>query len=147
METAKKPYPYTSFRFRLEIAGITVVLVSEVTGLALETEVEACEEGGVNNFVHQLPKKTKYQPLTFKRGITDAGDLWKWYQDVRSGTFERKDGAVILMDITGEDTWRWNFSRAYPVQWTGPDFRAGGAERSHLSPSRSHTMGSGKGRV
>jgi phage tail-like protein len=124
MATAKKPYPYTSFRFRLEIAGITVALVSEVTGLALETEVEAYEEGGVNDYVYQLPKKTKYQPLTFKRGITDAGDLWKWYQDVRSGTFERKDGAVILMDVTGEDKWRWNFSRAYPIKWTGPDFKA-----------------------
>jgi phage tail-like protein len=28
------------------------------------------------------------------------------------------------MDVTGEDTWRWNFFDAYPVKWTGPDFRA-----------------------
>ncbi|HEC98658.1 MAG TPA: phage tail protein, partial [Nitrospirae bacterium] len=24
----------------------------------------------------------------------------------------------------GEDKWRWNFSDAYPVKWTGPELRA-----------------------
>ncbi len=117
-------YPYTSFRFRVEISGITVAQVSEVTGLQLETETEQYEEGGVNDFVHQLPKRTKYQHITLKRGITDKDDLWQWFQDVVNGDFERKDGAVILMDTAGEEKWRWYFFRAYPVKWTGPEMRA-----------------------
>lgn len=124
MTTGDKPYPYTSFRFRIEIEGITVAQVSEVTGLQIETETETYEEGGVNDFVHQLPKRTKYQHITLKRGITDLYDMWKWYEDVVSGRIERKDGAIVLMDVTGEDKWRWNFSEAYPVKWTGPDLRA-----------------------
>ena len=124
MPTGEKPYPYTSFRFRVEIEGITIALVSEVTGLQIETETEPYEEGGTNDFVYQLPKRTKYQPITLKRGITDLDERWKWYQDVVNGKFERKNGAIILMDVAGNDKWRWNFFQAYPVKWTGPDFKA-----------------------
>lgn len=124
MPTGQKPYPYTSFRFHIEIGGITVAQVSEVTGLQIETETEPYEEGGVNDFVHQLPKRTKYQHITLKRGITDLDEMWKWHQDVVNGKFDRKNGAVVLLDSKGEEKWRWNFVQAYPVKWTGPDFKA-----------------------
>ncbi len=124
MPTGKKPDPYTSFRFRIEIGGITVAYVSEVTGLQIETETEPYEEGGANDFVHKLPKRTKYQNITLKRGITDLDEMWIWHQDVVSGKFKRKDGSIILMDVSGEDKWWWNFSEAFPVKWTGPELRA-----------------------
>lgn len=124
MPTAEKPYPYTSFRFRIEIEGITVAQVSEVTGLQSETETEQIEEGGVNDFVYQLPKRTKHQHITLKRGITDLDEMWTWYQEVVDGKFRRKNGAIVLMDVTGEDKWRWNFFQAFPVKWTGPDLKA-----------------------
>ncbi len=124
MPTGEKPYPYTSFRFRVEIAGITVAQVSEVTGLQIETETELQEEGGVNDFEYQLPKRTKYQHITLKRGMTDLDELWSWYQDVIHGKFQRKNGSIILIDFAGDDKWRWNFVQAFPVKWTGPDLRA-----------------------
>lgn len=124
MSTAKKSYPYTSFRFRIEIDSIIAAQASEVSGLVVETETESYEEGGVNNFVHQFPKKTKYQHITLKRGITDFDELWKWHQDVVSGKLERKNGAIILVDAKGEDKWRWEFNSAYPVKWNGPELRA-----------------------
>lgn len=113
-----------AFRFRLEIDGISVAQVSEVNGLSLETEIEPYEEGGINDFVYQLPKKTKFQPLTLRRGITPDEDLWEWYKEVRFGKFKRKNGAIVLIDASGKDTWRWNFIDAYPVKWAGPDFKA-----------------------
>jgi phage tail-like protein len=124
MPTGQKPYPYTSFRFNLEINGIIVAQVSEVSGLQIETETEPYEEGGENGFVYQLPKRTKYQHITLKRGITDLEEMWKWHQDVVKGKFQRKNGAIILMDVTGQEKWRWNFSQAFPVKWTGPDLKA-----------------------
>lgn len=124
MTTAGKVYPYMSFEFRIEIEGIVSAQASEVTGLSMETETELYEEGGVNDFVHQLPKRTKYQHIVLKRGITDKDEMWNWYQDVINGKFKRKNGAIILMDVTGDDKWRWNFIDAYPVKWTGPELRA-----------------------
>lgn len=124
MPTGEKPYPYTSFRFKIEINGIIVAQVSDVSGLQVETETEPYEEGGENGFVYQLPKRTKYQHITLKRGITDLEEMWKWHQDVVKGKFQRKNGAIILMDVTGQEKWRWNFSQAFPVKWTGPDLKA-----------------------
>ncbi|MGH7806994.1 MAG: phage tail protein [Thermodesulfobacteriota bacterium] len=124
MPTGNKPYPYTSFRFKIEINGIIVAQVSDVSGLQVETETEPYEEGGENGFIHQLPKRTKFQNIILKRGITDLEEMWKWHQEVVIGKFERKNGAIILMDVTGQEKWRWNFSEAFPVKWTGPDLKA-----------------------
>jgi phage tail-like protein len=117
-------YPYTSFQFLVEIKGIAVAQMSEVSGLRFETETEFYEEGGVNDFVHELPKRIKYQHIILKRGITDLDDLWKWYYEVVSGKFQRKDGFIVLLDCTGKEKWRWNFVGAYPVKWIGPEFKA-----------------------
>ena len=124
MATGNKPDPYRGFRFRIEIDGITVAQFSEISGLQAETETEPYEEGGVNDYVHQLPKRTKYPHLTLKRGITDLDELWRWHQDVVRGTVKRKNGSIVLLDEAGTEKWRWNFVQAYPVKWAGPDLRA-----------------------
>lgn len=124
MPIGEKKYPYTSFRFRLEIDGIINAHFAEISGLQIETEIESIEEGGVNDYIHYLPKRTKYQHLILKRGLTDSDELWRWYQDVISGRFKRKNGSIILIDTAGNDKWRWNFIQAYPVKWSGPDLKA-----------------------
>lgn len=123
MPTGRKPYPYTSFRFRIEIDGITVAHFSDVSGIQVETETETYEEGGVNDFVHQLPKRTRHPHIILRRGITDIDQLWNWHQDVVSGKFKRKNGSIILLGAAGDDKWRWNFSQAFPVKWSGPDLK------------------------
>lgn len=127
MPTGSNPDPYRAFRFRIEIDGISVAHFSEISGLQAETETEPYEEGGVNDFVHQLPKRTKYPHITLKRGITDVEELWRWHQDVVSGKFKRKNGSIVLLNAAGDDTWRWNFEKAFPVKWTGPELRSDSA--------------------
>jgi len=122
--TEKKIDPLMAFRFLVEIDGIATAHASEVTGLQIETETEQYEEGGVNNFVHHFPKRTKYQNITLKRGITSRNEMWEWYKNVVSGDFGRKNGAIILMDSKGDEVWRWNFEGAYPVKWVGPELKA-----------------------
>ena len=119
--------PYMSFKFLVTIDNIPVAGFSEVTGLAFETETETIEEGGVNDYVHILPKRTKRQNLILKHGITDNDELWNWYQDVINGTIKRKYVCIYLQYVDGNirDKWpRWEFFRAYPIKWTGPEFRA-----------------------
>lgn len=115
--------PYTAFNFLVEIQGLVVGSFSEVSGLQAETETEEYHEGGRNNFVHKLPKVTKYPNLVFKRGITDSTELWQWHQNVIVGQIQRQNGSVILLDYTGSEKWRWNFAEAYPVKWTGPELK------------------------
>ena len=120
----KRKDPYLSFRFGVEIGGLIVGGFSEVTGLQVETETEDYQEGGVNDFVHKLPKTSRHQNLVLKRGLTDSDILWNWHQNTLNGKIDRKNGSIVLIDIEGNETWRWEFADAYPVKWTGPDLRA-----------------------
>ncbi|PKM82004.1 MAG: phage tail protein [Firmicutes bacterium HGW-Firmicutes-14] len=124
MSMASRKDPYAGFMFLVEVGGLVVGGFSEVSGINAETEVEEYREGGVNDYVHRLPKITKYPNLILKRGITDSDTLWKWYRNVAAGKVERKNGSVILLDYAGNEKWRWNFSQAYPVKWSGPDLKA-----------------------
>jgi len=119
-----KQDPYTSFNFLVEIEGIISAGFSEISGIQIETEVEEFREGGVNNYVHKLPKLTKYGNLTLKHGMTDQDKLWNWYKDVIRGKINRTNVTIFLQDITGKTLMHWEFSNAYPVKWTGPELKA-----------------------
>lgn len=117
--------PYTSFNFFVEIEGLLVGGFSEVTGLAVETEVEDYREGGLNEYVHKLPGPTRYPSnLILKHGLADIESLWSWHQDVVQGTIERKNGTIYLLDRQRIPAMWWNFVEAYPVKWSGPELRA-----------------------
>ena len=124
MATGQRKDPYANFKFLVEITGMVVAGFSEVSGLQAEIETEEYREGGVNHFVHKLPKVTRYPNLTLKKGITDSDSLYKWYRDASAGSVERKQVSILLLDYSGNEVRRWNFSEAYPVKWIGPELRA-----------------------
>ena len=124
--------PFASFRFAVKIGNADpadrVCGFSEASGLAVETDVETFREGGVNTHEIQLAGPSKFpSKLVLKRGLAEA-ELWSWYQDVMRGKVERKTVTVILQNYGGQAVWQWVFSRACPVKWSGPEFRAGTAE-------------------
>jgi phage tail-like protein len=122
--TAERIDPFLAFKFCVEIGGITHAVFSECSGLEAEVEVFEYEEGGLNNYVHKLPGRVKYADLTLKRGMASSDALWDWYAKTLQGTIERKNISVTLYGISGAQYRRWNFEGAYPVKWTGPEFRA-----------------------
>lgn len=124
MVVGKRIDPYLSSRFLVEIEGLVVGGFSEVSGLQIEIETEEKREGGVNEYTHKLSKGTKYPNLVLKRGMTDSDELWSWFQKAASGNITRKSGRIILLDSEGNEKWDWGFKEAYPVKWTGPDFKA-----------------------
>ena len=97
---------------------------SEVSGLEVNTEFEEIKEGGVNHFVHKLPKISKYANLVLKRGITNSDLLFKWHQNVIMGIIDRKPLTVILVDTRKRELKKWMYQNAFPVKWTGPDLKA-----------------------
>ena len=102
---------------------------SEASGLAIETAVETFREGGENTHEIELAGPSKFaSKLTLKRGLADADALWSWYQDVMSGLIKRKNVTITLLNHAGEEKWRWVISKACPVKWSGPEFKAGTAD-------------------
>jgi phage tail-like protein len=116
--------PYLGYRFQVEIGNLITAGFSDASGVSVETETEEYREGGVNEYVHLFPKGTKYQNIVLKRGITDSHALWAWHRDVVNGKIQRKSGRIILYDQEGNEKWHWVFEGAYPVKWTGPEFKA-----------------------
>ncbi len=123
-----RPNVVSAYRFMVELDGMLVAGFSEVSGLTQETETEEVLEGGLNQYVHRLPGRTKPQPITLKRGITSTNELWDWYADVVEGRFMRKSGSIILFNDRDEEFRRWNFYDAYPTKWTGPELNASSSD-------------------
>lgn len=126
--TMFKKDPTGSFRFWVEIDGLLVAGFTEVSGLQSEVELEEFREGGVNEYVHMLPRITKYPNIVLKRGVTSSDSLWSWYEKVTEGSIERKNGSIILLNQQGLELWRWNFYDAYPVKWVGPELNSSSRE-------------------
>jgi phage tail-like protein len=116
--------PYLGFNFLVEIDGITQAGFQEVSGLDASTDNVDYREGADPNHARKLPGLNKFSPISCKRGITDTDELWKWRQTVMDGKTERKNGSIVLLDDTGAEKIRWNFSNAWPSKWTGPAFNA-----------------------
>lgn len=116
--------PHSAFNFFIEIEGLLLGSFAEVTGLSSTTEVEEYREGGVNGYVHKLPRQTTYAALTMRHGLTDGNILWNWYDDVTRGVVTRRNGSIMLLDRMRIPVMWWDFRNAFPVSWKGPELRA-----------------------
>jgi len=125
MAELKDPYdPYSSHRFLVEIDGIARGGFSECTGFDSTVEVTEYQEGG-DGIKRQIPARTTYSNIQLKWGMSDDRDLYDWHMKAVRGEVERKNGSIVLLNRKGEEVRRWNFERAWPTKWDGPDLNAG----------------------
>ena len=122
---------YFSGGFSVEIDGIEIGTFQSIDGLSSEVEVEKIEEGGLNDFVHQLPGRMKWPNLKLTRGVTDSDALFEWFNKSSGSGFagaghrlERSTGRVSLLNAASEPVRTWEFEGAFPVKWSGPDLSA-----------------------
>lgn len=120
--------PYQGFNFSIEIESLLVGGFTELSGLESQVETEEYREGGVNHYVHKLPKHSSSPNLVLTHGVTAVSTLWNWYYNVTQGIIQRKSGTIMLMDARSYPVMWWNFFNAYPVKWTGPQFKATSGE-------------------
>lgn len=121
--------PLQAFNFLVEIDGLTVAGFSQVSGLGSETEVIEYREGGDRlSSVRKLPGLTRYPNIVLKRGLSTDRSLWNWRRKVISGTADRRNGAIILLDGERRPVSRWLFRNGWPAKWEGPILKASGNE-------------------
>jgi phage tail-like protein len=98
----------------------------EVSGLGAELEVFTYPEGGVNDYVHQLPLRHSWGRITLRRGVVRDPGLWSWYEaGLTQSLGARRDGVVILLTPDGTAAVAWSFKAGLAARWTGPDLNAG----------------------
>jgi phage tail-like protein len=70
--------PYKNFKFRLKWDGQYVAGISKVSTMKRTTEVVEHRAGGDPSTAHKSPGRTKYEPITLERGLTQSLDFHDW---------------------------------------------------------------------
>jgi phage tail-like protein len=134
---AKVISPYRNFKFRLYFEGKSepVAMVSKMTALKRTTEiVEWRQGGGESNTIRKLAGKSKYEPITFERGLSLDTDLEDWADLVnRWGGTDlakkdnefRKELRVEVLDLDGRVVLKYTMHKCWVSEFTAvPDLDA-----------------------
>lgn len=120
--------PFMSYNFLIEIDMLITGGFTEVQGLDSQIELEEYQEGGTYGYTHKFPKRVNSSNLILTKGLTVFPTLWNWYEDAMKGKIKRKNGTVMLLDHQRLPIMWWNFTNAFPVKWSGPQFNSSSDE-------------------
>ncbi|MFI7452308.1 phage tail protein [Nonomuraea sp. NPDC049714] len=115
--------------FGLEVDGITIKQISEVSGLKMEQDViELRQNTGDGKYVvKKLPGRPKAGEVTLTRGLTADNSFEQWAKDARFGRMSnaRKGGAIIVYDFENNPIKRYKLTNAWPKSLEISTMKAG----------------------
>lgn len=104
--------------FGLEIDGVAIKQITEVSGLKLEQDVIELKQNTADGkyVIKKLPGRFKAGEVTLTRGLTADNSFEKWVKDSRFGKMSdaRKGGAIIVYDYEGQAIKRYKLTNAWP---------------------------------
>ena len=122
---ADRADPFGGYNFRVEIDGITRAGFKSCSGLEISQNAGTYREGADKSLiVRKIPGLVTTSDVTLARGITNDSELWQWRKKIGSGTVDRRNMSIVLVDETGKDVIRWNLRNCWPTKWTGPSLDA-----------------------
>lgn len=139
-----KQDPLISNRFYLDLGGVTVTSISEVSGLDIETDVaeltQSTKDGKV--VVIKTPGATpvKGGKITLKYVAFKDDPVLAWRTDVIQGKMAsaRKNISLILYDLEYSETMRFNFSNAWPSKRSFSNFTSKGNDPVSITLTIEH---------
>lgn len=122
--------PLVGFKFGLEIEGKLSGYFTNVGGIGSETEVithKVTNQETGETIMEQIPGRLSWTPITLKRGVTSAMDIWDWRQLVVEGKIKdaRTNCSIVAYDQAMTEVARWNLENAWPSKVVGPDMDSG----------------------
>jgi phage tail-like protein len=103
--------------FGLEIDGIVIKQISEVTGLKMEQDVIELKQNTPDGkyLIKKLPGRPKAGEVTLTRGLTADQSFEKWVKSAHAGKMAdaRKGGAIIVYDYEGHAIKRYKLTNAW----------------------------------
>ncbi len=115
--------------FGLEIDGVVIKQISEVSGLKMEQDVIELKQNTDKGkyMIKKLPGRFKAGEVTLTRGLTKENSFEKWIKDSRFGKMKdaRKGGAIIVYDFEGEALKRYKLENAWPKSLEITTLKAG----------------------
>jgi phage tail-like protein len=115
--------------FGLEIDGIQIKSITEVSGLKMEQDVIELKENGPDGkyVIKKLPGRWKAGEVTLTRGLTDDTSFEQWIKDSQFGKMSdsRKGGAIVVYDYEGNALKRYTLTNAWPKSLEISSLKAG----------------------
>jgi phage tail-like protein len=93
-------------------------------------EPKVIREGGRNYGAAQRSGPVSFATIVLRRGMTQARDLWSWFELLTSGATyaHRMNAFVTMFDIDGTAVLTWKLERALPTKFKAADLNARGNE-------------------
>ena len=115
--------------FGLEVDGIMIKQISEVSGLKMEQDVLELKQNTADGkyIIKKLPGRPKAGEVTLTRGLTGDTSFEKWVKDAHFGKMgdARKGGAIIVFDYEGMAIKRYKLTNAWPKSLEIGSLKAG----------------------
>lgn len=107
----------TSHNFGLQIDGVMVEYLAEVSGLSMEQDVITYQQNASQGapVVRNLPGVKKNGTCTVVRGMTQSASFTQWINDSVAGQMStaRKNASIIMMDYQNNPVKRYNLRNAW----------------------------------
>ena len=115
--------------FGLEVDGVRVAMLTEVSGLGWERDViEAREGGDPDATTRRLPGRMKPGEVTLSRGLTTDLAFEQWMRDPVPVGQPRRSVSIALFDAEGRAVARYHLEHAWPSKLAVTGLRSGGTE-------------------
>lgn len=115
--------------FGLEVDGIVIKQISEVSGLKMEQDVIELKQNTPDGkyVIKKLPGRPKAGEVTLTRGLTADNSFERWVKDAHFGKMAsaRKGGAIIVFDYEGLPIKRYRLTNAWPKSLEIGSLKAG----------------------
>ncbi len=118
------PDPVGELRFTVSLPGVSLGTFRECSGIGVEVETMDYQEGGNNEYVHQLRGRIRYPNVVLGRGITHEDELLRWLFTAEPPS-QRPTVTITMNDPTGKAVRVFALAAALPVRWTGPSSQTG----------------------
>jgi phage tail-like protein len=114
--------PAVAYIFKVKIDGQELGLWNSFEGLGMETTIETREEGGNNQFIHQLPGRLKYSNVKISRPVgPDSSKVAQWLSSMATAV-RRTTASITAIGPDNKEIVSWSLDGVVPVKWTGPAF-------------------------
>ncbi len=115
--------------FGLEVDGIAITAINEVSGLKMEQDVIELKQNTPDGkyMIKKLPGRPKAGEVTLTRGLTGNKSFADWVKSAQFGKMSdaRKGGAIIVFDYEGTEVKRYNLTNAWPKSLEIGSLKAG----------------------
>lgn len=133
------PLPAFCFKVMITVKGQerAQAYFQSVSGLTYETDVEDYREGGYNATTRRLVGSVKWPNIVLKKGFSPKADAhslleWRetWVYGIETRPVDRASGKIIQLSHKMQPVCAWEFERAWPCKWVGPELDASKSELS-----------------